>query len=166
MAMVLLLVLMPVVTASATNPTPPVGGLISNSLGGGFTATALPSTFVTLSWGTQPTNVFVGRSFNMSVRATSLPEADGGRTVNKALFVITATKTVGAATEAAGPGDVDVKTTGGVPLGYDSAGGFFYFGPRTGFEMTPNWDVTTEFVVTPKAAGTYSFIIQCVDLEL
>lgn len=149
------------VSLAVAQETVPIGTAISNALGGGFNVQSLIEKPVTLTWVNEPPEaIWIGQSFNCSVNTTSLSIDDGGQDFTNALFVIKVEKDG----VPAGQSDVTVIAEDRQALGYDVAGGFFYWGPRTGFSLPAGYDVTTEFTVTPRVVGNFSFTIWCVDL--
>jgi len=112
---------------------------------------------LTLSWDpAPPVQATVNQVFNVEVTASKDPKVIE---VNDVLYVIEVTKGDNPAT----PADIEAETTEGVKLGYDEAGGFFYYGPRSGFTFSEA-TVTTGFQVKVKKAGTYGVKVYAVKL--
>lgn len=157
----LLVFLAPLGALAAQSLQPPVGAPISNALGGSFTAHPVP---LNLAWAKEPpATIKVGQSFTCAVTATSPSREAGGQDYACVLYVLS----IIIDGEAAREGDLTVMGDDGRALQYDPQG-FFYWEPRTGFELKTdvyNQGITTVLTVTPRKVGDYVFTLWCVDLS-
>lgn len=120
----------PLVAQAATVPGTPISNILTTST----TALAQP---ITVKWAPKPpAQVIVGGKFQAGVNMTSTADMD------RVLVIVEIKKADGSD---ATPADFEAVAEDGQPLGYDEKGGFWYWGPRSGFSVPKGYDVTTVF---------------------
>lgn len=141
-------------------PDAVIGERISNTLFATVAAAEAPqpAELLELTWVKElPESVQVGKEFTSAVQLVN----NTGKTFSKALIVVEILKDG----QPAEPDDFTSTSSTGWNLGYDPDGHFFYYGPRTGFAIGENYDVTTTFTNVIHEAGVYDIKIYVVDLN-
>lgn len=150
------------------------GTQISNDLSASVTVVS-PANSITLQWyagsvqagsetvsAVDPTglqSVRVGDTIPVAVKA--IKNISG--TIDRVLYVVEVTGSQNGFTVQG----YDYTLNQWIPLGYDSQGGFYYWGPRQGFSFTDAMGTpTSPFKITFSQPGTYSFKIYAVQLPL
>lgn len=149
--------------------TPPAGSeVISNPLIETLNATVAQK--LNLGWTIASTNVKVDIPFDI-ITTAELADPTNFPSVDRVLYIIEVTRDGVVATNvdlqavANGQDGAGGNTVVNVPLGYDAAGGFFFFGDRTnGFTFSSTAQITTTFTVTIKKPGTYNVKAYAVQL--
>lgn len=160
-ALVGLMVLVPLVAMA--DPAVP-GNRVSNEVTGGFVVNALATYPVTLTLTeAPPTSLYIGQKFTMTLSCESLAVNEGGWSIGNALIVLTATID-GTPATGSNVSTMSIGETTNYPLGYDEVGGFFYWGPRDGFVLAPDYFESTQFEVEPLKTGSWAFTAWVVDL--
>ncbi len=103
----------------------------------------------------------VNETFEVETTAQLNSALTGVTEVGRVLYIIEVMKSNGTPADT---NDVTAVASDGQTLGYNTTGGFFYWGPPEGFTFSGTDTVTTTFNTTIKTPGTYTIKAYAVQL--